>query len=292
MKKNKNNAGFTIFEVVIVIAILSLLAVIPIADFVLLQKRTNLDNSVQEFAGVIRLAQNKTLASESNSQYGVYLNTSVSPNQYILFKGTSYSSRDVACDKVYILSDKLEFYGIDLAGGSEVVFDRLTGATEEAGSVSFRVKTDVSQNKTVYISDSGAIGFNQPAVLTDGNRVKDSRHVVFDYNKVIDTVNGNITLTFDSSVVQQIPISQYLTSGQFDWEGNVSCGGANQRIHIHTNRLNNPDTQFSVFRDRRFNNKSLDITSSGDSSGSLAHYSADGLTTSFSSIYVSNFNWQ
>ncbi|MEK7562394.1 MAG: hypothetical protein AAB509_01805, partial [Patescibacteria group bacterium] len=104
---------------------------------------------------------------------------------------------------------------------------------------------------------------------------------------VINMNNENIILTFDNNVVQQIPLNQF--SGEIDWQGDVSVGGTNQTIYIHTYKLNNPNTQFSIKRDRRYNSKSLAVTISGDSSGNLAQYSADGLTTSYSSIYVSNF---
>ena len=314
MKNFINNTGFTIVELIIVIAILTIFAAIPIADFVLMQKRTTLDNGAQEFIGVVRSAQNKTLAAESASQYGVYLDTLVSPHKYILFKGASYASRDPASDQPYPLPDTLEFYTINLKdlnnnNKNEIVFDRVTGVTQISGSVSLRVKADISQNKTIYVSNFGVVSFNQAPTSLDTNRIKDSRHVVFDYSKPIDisvTSTENIVLTFDGTVVQQIPMSLYSTSGQLDWKGNVLVGGINQTIYIHTYRLNNnpvtvpdnPDayTQFSVFRDRRYNDKSLVITISGGTfpdTGSLAQYSADGLSASCPfpacSIFVSNF---
>lgn len=289
---DKHNTGFTLFEVIIVIAILSLLAVIPVANFVLLQKRTELNNSIQELAGVISLAQNKTLASESNSQFGVYLDTTVSPNRYILFQGATYGTRNTSADNVYLLKSSMEFYEISLGGGNEIDFNRLTGEPEQFGSISIRVKTDTSQNKIVYISNSGAVSFSEQPVLSDENRVKDTRHLTFDYSRYIDVNNESVILTFDGSVTKQILISQYLMAGELDWEGSVDVNGASQKIHIHTNRLNNTDTQFSVLRDRRYNDKSLVITISGDGSGNLAQYSADGLTTGFLSTYVSNFYFQ
>lgn len=294
---NKNNAGFTIVELIIVIAILAILAAIPIADFVLMQKRTNLDNAAQDFIGIVRFAQNKTLAADSASQYGVYLDTLVFPNKYTLFKGASYALRDVSSDQVYSLSDTIEFYDVSFAGGNEIVFNKVTGVTQESGNVSLRVKADPSQNKTVYISNFGVVSFNQAPTSLDTNRVKDSRHITFDYSSPSPStiINENIVLTFDGgSVVQQIPISTYSTSGPLDWEGSVLVGGVSQKIHIHTyNNISSSNLQFSIFRDRRYNNKSLVITISNDTTGSLVQYSADGLSVLHSSIYVgSNFTLQ
>ncbi|MBI1866176.1 MAG: type II secretion system protein [Candidatus Staskawiczbacteria bacterium] len=290
---SESGGGFTLIEVIVVILILTVLIAAPIVSFYYIKNKSDLDNGIQEFTNILKLAQSRTLSSENNSQYGVYLDQSVSPNKYILFKGSDYALRDILADQTYFLSEKVEFFAIDLGGPNEIVFDKLTGATQAAGSVSLRLKSDTSQIKTAYISNAGTISFNVPAALSDDDRVKDSRHLQFDYSRLIDVNNENIVLNFNSGqAIQSIPISQSLFAGQIDWSGIINVGGANQTIRIHTNRLNNPDTQFSIHRDRRFNDKSLTITISADSSGYLAQYSADGLTTANSSIYVSNFVWQ
>ena len=287
------SGGFTLIEVIVVITILTILITVSITSLHSLQIASYLDNGTQEFVSILKLAQNKTLSSENNSQYGVYLDVLVSPNKYILFKGPSYVLRDISYDQIYFLDKTVEFFGITLNGGSEIVFDKLTGTTQNSGSVALRLASDTSQNKTVYISSVGTVGFNAPVTLSDNNRVKDSRHAQLDYSRSINVNTENIVLNFNNSqVIQSIAISQYLSAGQFDWSGVVSVGGINQTIRIHTNRLNNSDTQFSIHRDRRFNDKSLVITISGDNSGSVAQYSTDGLTTSSSSIFVSNFVWK
>lgn len=288
----KMDAGFTLFEVVIVVLILSILAAIVVADFLSLQKKSDLEGSANEIATVLRLAQSRTVASESSSKYGVYFDNLVSPNKYVLFKGTSYTTREVGSDQTYFFPNTLEFSSVSLSDGNETVFEKLTGASEKSGSVTIRFKADASQTKTVYISSSGVIDFNPPSGASDTARVKDSRHIHFDYSRVINTASENLVLTFDNTVVQTIPISQNLAAGQIYWSGTVSAGGSDQVVTVRTHRLNNPDTQFSFHRDRRFNNKTLKVTVSGDASGSLVEYAADGSTTSPFSIYVSSLNWQ
>lgn len=289
---NSQNRGFTLIEVILVVIILGILATISISDFILFKKKSDLNNSVQEFTGILKFAQNKALSSENDSQYGVYLDATVSPSKYVLFKGASFALRDASFNnQTYFLANTVEFFGISLGGGSEVVFNKLTGTAMQSGSVSLRLASNASQTKTVYISSSGTVSFNllNPS---DANRAKDSRHLHFDYSRSINTANENIKLTFNGNVDQIIPIAAYLTGGQINWQGTVNAGGANQTVRIHTHKLNNPDTRFSIHRDKRLNDKSLVITISGDGSGNLAQYSADGLTTTYSSIYVSNFVWQ
>ncbi len=306
IEKHKKNlpAGFTLLEVIIVVSILSFLAAIVVGDFILFQKRSALDNDTQEVVAVLKLAQNKTLSSENDSQYGVYLDASVSPNKYTLFKGSVFASRDSSFDQPHFLSANVEFFGISLPGGNEIAFNKLTGSALRPSNFSLRVKSDTSLNKTVYVSGNGTIGFSSPQIPSDVSRIKDSRHVHFDYSRVIDTANETLTLTFNGNVDDVIPISSYLVGGEIDWQGTVIVGGTNQTFHVHTHKLNSPDTQFSIHRDRRLNDKSLAIKISGDNSGNLLQYSADGLTVngltsancssgaSGLSINVSNCLWQ
>ncbi len=286
-------SGFTIIELTVVIAIVSIVLSVVISNFSTVVNKSDLNSGFQEFANVVRLAQNKTLSSENISQFGVYLNTSVSPHKYILFKGATYASRDTSYDQAFSLPPSTEFYSINLSGGNEVVFSKLTGSALPSGNVSVRSKVDTSQVSTVYISASGTIGFTAPSTPSDSARVKDSRHLHFDYSRNINTATETITLNFNNGqTTQSFPINVYLSAGQLNWKGTINVGGSNQTVEIRTHSLNNPTSQFSIHRDRRYNNKSLKVTISGDSSGHLANYSADGLTTDYSSIYVSNFNSQ
>ena len=111
----------------------------------------------------------------------------------------------------------------------------------------------------------------------------------FIYGQIIDTETENITLTFDNNQTTVIPINAFLSAGELFWSDRVAVDGAEQVLEIRTHRLNNPDTLFSIHRDRRYNNKSLDVAITGDTSGDLAHYSADGNTTSHPSANVSDF---
>lgn len=288
----KNNSGFTLIEIIIVIAILGFLSTIAVFDFFAFKENSDLNNNVQEFVSVLKLAQNKAISAENNSQYGVYIDTSDSPNQYVLFKGPSYALRIASDDRTYSLQNTMEFYDTNLGGGYEIVFTKTTGAPEEFGSISIRVKASPNNNKTIYLTNSGTVSFNPPVTSLDENRIKDSRHLHFFYSRSIDTAVENIVLTFDGNQTTIIPISSNLDGGELRWKETVDVGGSNQVVEIRTHKLNDPDTLFSIHRDGRYNNKSLEVTISGDSSGYLAKYSADGSMSDYSSIYVSDFRLQ
>lgn len=297
----ESGAGFTLIEIVIVILIFGVLSAVVITNFALQKGKIDLRGSAEELVSVLNLAQSKTLASTDNSQYGVYFDILASPNGYILFKGTSYSTRDSSFDVEYTLPNLMEFYSVDLSGSNEAVFDRLTGSTSQSGSLSLRIKSDTSQSQTIYLSSSGLAGFLAVVSPSDDDRVKDSRHVHFDYSRAnfvnCPTTDATLYLYFNGAgtAQQTISICNNLIGGQLDLTGTVSVGGSNQTIKIDTHHLldsNYPNgTQFSVRRDGRLNNKSLRITISGDP-GYLIDYSADGLTTTYTSSYVSNSSWQ
>lgn len=284
--------GFTLVEIILAVALLTVLAVMATPHLLTFKKNLDLGNNASELVEILRLAQNRAVGSNYYSQYGVLVDNNLVPNKFILFKGASYAGRDVSFDEAHNLAENFEFYDIDFGGGNEVVFDKLTGAPQAQGSISLRLKTDTSYTKTVYIYGAGAIGFETPVVPSDEGRIKDSRHLLFDYSRAIDTASESVLLTFDDKKTQVIPINVFLTGGQISWSGSVEVDGTDQAVELHTLSLNSPNTQFSIFRDGRYNNEKLEITISGDASGDLATFSADGSIVSFSSIYVSNFELQ
>ena len=292
--QNSKRRGFTLIEIMVVISIIVVLVSISASAVLLFSKESNLSINAEEIIGALRQAQNKSLASEGASRYGVYFDSTSSPNQYLLFNGSDYAdpTRDLSFDQVNDLPGNIEIDSIILSdGGSEVVFERLTGIANQTGSISLRLKGNPAKTESVYIDGSGRAGLDLPAVPTN-SRTEDSRHVHFDYSRIIDTVNETLTLTFEGGVNKTIIIADNMKDGQIFWEGEVEVDSEAQKIKIHTHRLNSPDTQFSVHRDRRYNNKSLIITISGDASGRLIGYSADGSATDFTSVNVSNFIWQ
>lgn len=287
----KLQKGFTLIEILVVVTIFAGLVAISLGAFDQFSKNISVANDMQEFYAIVKLAQSKTLASDSQSQYGVYVNTSASPHAYTLFKGATYATRDVAADLVYPLSSRTEFAGVAFGSGNEMVFDRITGYTSQPGSASIRLKADTSNVKTLYVSGTGIVSFAAPATISD-TRVKDSRHVHVDYSRTINTSTEEITLTFDGSVSQTIPIVANMSAGQISWTGTVTVDGQAQTVSVATHRLNSPDTQFTIHRDGRLNTKSLRMTLSGDSTGNIIQYSADGQTVTSSCAYASNLAWQ
>jgi type II secretory pathway pseudopilin PulG len=290
-----NCKSFTLVEILVIIGTMIILMALATPAFRVFQRESDLNDSSEEIINTLRLAQNKALASEEASQFGVYFDNTTTPHQYTLFKGSDYASRDSTFDEIHKLPKSIEIYEINLGGGKEVVFNRVSGETNQSGNIKIRLVSDISKTKTIYIENSGQVGLSSPTTPSDQNRIKDSRHVHFDYSRSIATSTEKLILNFTyntSTTTKEIVIADNIKDGQIYWEDEVEVDGQIQKLKIHTHRLNNPDTQFCVHRDRRYNNKALEIKISGDISGNLIQYSADGLTTKGTSSYVSEPDWQ
>lgn len=311
MTKRQKLKGFTIVELLVIVGILIILTAITIPNLHFFQKESDLNNTKEEVINTLRLAQNKTLASEGASQYGVYFDATSTPNQYTLFKGRAFSLRATSSDKIYKLPKTIKISEIDLWGGEEVVFARVSGwtsTTDQLGKITLELKIDPSKTKTIYIENSGQVGLTDPPAPSDENRIKDSRHVHLYYGgREIVTSTEKLILTFEGLVTEEIIIGDNVKEGQIDWKGTVLVGGNNQILHIHTHRLNDYDTPspcsylpctvFSIQRDQRYNNKALDIDIWGvpgdpAETPDLIRYAANGSTIQGNSDYVSQPFWQ
>lgn len=271
-------------------AIFGLLAAVSMIAIGALRGGSDLQNEAQMFQRVLELARNRTIASEGDARYGVYVDVSTNPHQYVLFQGNDYATRQVNEDEVYTLGSTIEFASVSFGGGSEVVFDRIEGTTSQSGNVVLRVKIDPTNIKTVYVESSGSVEINSSIAPTDDDRQKDSRHVHIDYNgRTIVTATEQILLDFGTTT-HTIVMQDYISGGQLVWEDSVNVDGQGQKLKIYTHQLNggagSNETKFSVHRDRRFNTKALTIEIVGYA-GTLIQYDAVGVITPGTSAYVS-----
>jgi len=275
----KTLTGFTLVELLVVIFILVLATGLVLPNFNFFQRQSSLDMAAQEIIGALRLAQNKALASEGASPFGLYFEN----DRYTLFKGTSFYSSSPD-NSVYLLNSALRLSEISLGGVNSIVFDQLTGATSYPGSLKISLASDSTKNKTIFIDASGTVALSS-SLPTDTERKKDSRHTEFTYSQ--DAQNSNIlSLYFPAAnQTQNINYQTYLNSDKtvFSWKGTVTVQGQEQVIEIHTHHLTLADAIFCVHRDRRYNTQALDISLDGQN---LINYSNTGTTTRGTSLWA------
>lgn len=288
--------GISLIELLMTVGILIILAGAAMPAIYSFQNESDLNDTVGEIINILRLARSKTLASDGATQWGTYFTTSTSPHQYTLFEGTAYAARVTSSDEVYKLPKSLEFSKIDFQGEDEVVFDKVVGTTNQFGEIFLRLKDTPNKLRRIYIENSGLIQTSISSV-SDANRLRDSRHVHIDYSRLISTSTEKLILSFEGGATEEIVIANNMKGGQIYWEEEIEIGGELQMLKIHTHRLNNPDTQFCIHRDRTYNTKALNIDIDGDPdypafSPTLIRYEAGGSTVKGNSGSVSSPIWQ
>lgn len=152
--KNTRNLqkAFTLAEILVVMSILGVIFTVSFIGYNSFRKGTQLDISADEISSTLKTAQSQTLSSLDADNYGVHFDS----DKFVLFKGLTYDSMDPN-NKINELSDDLEIYDIILnGGGSNIVFERLTGKTDNFGSLKVRIK-NTSQFRTVTVESSGII---------------------------------------------------------------------------------------------------------------------------------------
>ncbi|MBI2577898.1 MAG: prepilin-type N-terminal cleavage/methylation domain-containing protein [Candidatus Wildermuthbacteria bacterium] len=254
--------GFTLIEILVVIAVIGILVVISSVSFVSFRNDSDVSGAAEEMTAVLRTTKSKSLSGADGEKHGVSFDADA--KTYTVLR---LSNADPP------IETNVETYS--LPDGIEAV-------------------SDPSKFFRVYISSTGQIGASAEVSGNDAGRTKDSRHVHIAYSRPIDTLTESIVLDFGSAT-QTIVIAGNLSGGVMKWEGDVDVGGEFQHVKIHTHRLNNPDTLFSVHRDKRYNTEGfeIEIDSSPDpDTGTLISYDVNGQTTQGTSVHVSAPEWQ
>ncbi len=267
--------GFTIIEVLLVMVIGGVLLAITLAALRTVRQHVDIDAATHQIIAALQLARNKTLASQDQSSYGVHFES----NKYVLFKGTTYNA-SASDNEVHTLAARLEIYNIGLAGGSDVIFDRIYGTTSNAGAVSIRLTDEPTNTRTISILASGQVG-PQGSVNPTDTRITDTRHLHFNLGWSIQSAT-TLTLAFSDppnpNVQQNVAMADYFNASQtdFNWEGTVDVNGSDQTLRINTHTLDSINTVLSIHRDRRYNDKAVTISIDGKQ---IVSYIANGTAT-------------
>ncbi|MBV22261.1 MAG: hypothetical protein CMI57_02065 [Parcubacteria group bacterium] len=145
--------GFTMTETIIIVAVSIILFAIIVSAFSGFNKNQSLNSTSSEVVSVLNEARALTLASLDNKAYGVHFQS----DKVILFKGSVFSSSDPD-NKITTISSKISISNISLnGGGDDIIFQRLTGKTDQDGTITLSLVSDPSKSKTITVGVSGII---------------------------------------------------------------------------------------------------------------------------------------
>ncbi len=162
--KNKflTKKGFTLLELLISIAIITIIAAISAPVYFSFYSRNDVDVVAMKASQNIRRAQILAQAEEGAGPWGV----SFSNDAMILFQGESFQDRDVDFDEPFSIPQ-----AVSVSGLSEVVFERLTGTPRETGTIEFFLNSGVSRS----------IAINEMGVLSYGTGSADGEDLLADF---------------------------------------------------------------------------------------------------------------
>lgn len=130
--KNRQR-GFTLVEVLLIVALLLVLFLGMSPVFVDLFGTAQLDDTTSQIAQTLRIARERSAARYNNAQHGVYFNVNpIGDDSVVLFQGSSYAARNSIYDRV-IPFDAGVAITTDFTG-DEVVFSRGAGRPNIAGT--------------------------------------------------------------------------------------------------------------------------------------------------------------
>lgn len=147
--------GFSLTEIVIVIAIISMLAALSVVSYSNLNSEQAVQKDAALVLSILNQARSETLSSRNNLQYGVHL----ASDAVTLFVGDNYSS-STSTNLVYSLNKAVALSVSLSGGGSDVVFKRLTGETDQSGTVTIALKSSATSTKSLTIYKTGLVQAN------------------------------------------------------------------------------------------------------------------------------------
>jgi len=151
-------------ETIIIVAVSIILFAIIVSAFSGFNKNQSLNSTSSEVVSVLNEARALTLASLDNKAYGVHFQSDneaygvhFQSDKVIFFKGSVFSSSDPD-NKITTISSKISISNISLnGGGDDIIFQRLTGKTDQDGTITLSLVSDPSKSKTITVGVSGII---------------------------------------------------------------------------------------------------------------------------------------
>ena len=145
--------GVTLIEILVAISIISLISGLILAPFANFRSQKMLDAALESMLAAFSRAHLDTISSLSSQQYGVHIGT----NQMVYFIGPTYAT-GTATNIIYKINAPVEIVNISLnGGGSDVLFQHLTGSTNQYGTFQMRPIGRPTMVSTVSINATGAL---------------------------------------------------------------------------------------------------------------------------------------
>lgn len=145
------NRGITALELLIVVSILVLLTAVVISPFLKFRQQSVLNTETQDMLSFVNKARLSAMSSKGDTQYGLHFQA----DRLVLFQGATYDP-NATTNETHLFDSAITLGSITVnGGGADVLFERVTGATDQNATTTLRVIADTTASSTIIIRPSG-----------------------------------------------------------------------------------------------------------------------------------------
>ena len=149
MSNSLDTAGFTLLEVLLSVAILTMLTALSVPVYQSFLVRNDLSNNTEAVGSALRRAEQYSRGSKSDSTWGIKIQS----NLVTLFKGSSYATRDATFDETVTLPTTITASG----ALSEVYFTKMVATPSTTGS--FTLTSSTNDTRTISLNAEGLVTY-------------------------------------------------------------------------------------------------------------------------------------
>lgn len=153
-KKTRPNlvSGFTLVETLLVIAISALFITIVVFSFSSLLDDSSIQKDVAKIKSVLEESRYLSISEKGDYSYGVHIQS----DKVVSFKSVVYDPEDSR--NITLSFDEVHIEDISLGGGgNEIIFNKITGSTNNFGSFKIRYSRDPEKIISVKITGTGLV---------------------------------------------------------------------------------------------------------------------------------------
>jgi prepilin-type N-terminal cleavage/methylation domain-containing protein len=151
--------GFSLAEIVVVLAILSLITGISTYIFQNINRKQSLEKAVTNITSVINSVRSLSISSKEFCSYGVNISTTSNSISSFVVSDPNCTPDNFESTFLSLNSFGVMVYDLTVNGGS-IIFQKITGNTTNIGSFSLRRKDDFNSSTTITVYSTGLLEIN------------------------------------------------------------------------------------------------------------------------------------
>lgn len=148
--------GFSLVEIIVVLAIISILSSIGVMGWSAARERTALTAEANAIVLHLEETRARAVAGTGGTTHGVWFDD----DRYVQFAGATYDAGDET-NRIHVLDERF-MLSVLPAEADEVVFARITGRVDEAFTVEVSRRDDPGASRTIIVGAGGDVSLVAP----------------------------------------------------------------------------------------------------------------------------------